>query len=117
MRILLATLFFVLTTSVTMAAGARYFSALSDLPLPANLTEDTHSAVRFDQPEGRVIVLQATGTAQPNEIKQFYNQALPALGWKQVGTNRYSREDETLTLDIKPLDASHNRVNILLKPE
>jgi len=114
MRYLIA--LFVFLSLPAFAAGARYFSALPDLPLPPALTEDAGSAVRFDQPEGRVIVLQATGSQQPVEINEFYQRTLPALGWKSEGDNRFTRGEETLTLDIKPLDTTHNRLNILVKP-
>lgn len=99
------------------AAGTQYFSAMPDLPLPAGLSEDTNSAVRFDQPEGRVIVLEASGTAQAYDITKFYQATLPALGWKSVGQNRFIRDEETMTIDIKSLGGAHNRLNILLKPQ
>lgn len=100
-----------------MAGGTPYFSALPDLPLPAAMAEEANSAVRFDQPEGRVIVLQASGTAQPTYIKGFYQRTLPALGWKEAGPDRYLRAQESLTIRVNPLDASHNRLHILVKPQ
>jgi hypothetical protein len=99
------------------AGNTQYFSALPDLPLAPHLTEDTDSAVGFDQPEGRVIVLQASGDAQANDINQFYTKTLPALGWKSVGGDRYERGHESLTLDVKPAGNHQTRLNILLKPQ
>lgn len=119
MRILL-TLLFIYMSVPAFAAETAYFSALREMPVAPNLTEDVNSAVRFDQPEGRIIVMQASGFAQSAEITDFYNKTLPALGWKSTGTNSFSRDQEVLILDIKPLNTngtkSGNRLNILVKP-
>jgi hypothetical protein len=115
MRILLILLAFLVVSPAF--AATSYFSALPELPLPPQMMEDQGSAVRFDQPEGRVIVLQASGTAQPSGINDFYLKTLPALGWKNEGNGRFTRTKEALILDVKPLDKTHNRLNILLKPQ
>jgi hypothetical protein len=99
------------------AASTAYFSALPDLPLAPNLNEEAGSAVRFDQPEGRIIILQATGKSQAPEINGFYYKTLPALGWKQQDGNRYTRDRESLTWDVKPMGNGQNRLNVLVKPQ
>jgi hypothetical protein len=115
MRFLLALL--CLFAVPAFAASTTYFSDLPDLPVAPHLVEDPDSAVRFDQPEGRVIVLQASGNAQANEINNFYAMTLPALGWKSAGNNRYIRAKETLTLDVKSAGSGQTRLNILVKPQ
>ena len=115
MRLLIALL--CLLTAPAFAGGTQYFSALPDLPLAPNLAEEADSAVRFDQPEGRIIILQATGKAQAPEINGFYYKTLPALGWKQADANRFTREHESLTFDIKPLANGQNRLNVMVKPQ
>jgi hypothetical protein len=115
MRFLIALL--CLVTLPAFAGDTTYFSDLPDLPVAPHLVEDADSAVRFDQPEGRIIVLQASGSVQANEINEFYAQTLPALGWKSMGGNRYIRAKEALTLDIKSAGKGETRLNILVKPQ
>jgi hypothetical protein len=98
------------------AAETAYFSALPDLPVAPGLSEAPDSAVRFDQPEGRVVVLQASGVVQESEIKSFYQKALPALGWQPGGDGRFTRDHEALTLEIKPQQVGQVRLNVLLRP-
>lgn len=100
-----------------------YFSALPELPIPANMHEDEDSAVRFDQPEGRIITLQASGSVKPNEITDFYTKTLPSLGWtfhpdakSAPGTGYYSRGAEVLLMEIRPSEGGISRLNVLLRP-
>lgn len=114
---LFAVMILCLVASSAFAVDTAYFSALRELPVASGLTEDRQSAVRFDQPEGRIIVLQASGRQTASEIQGFYSNTLPALGWKNLGGNRYARKGEILSLEVKPLQQGWNRANILLQPQ
>lgn len=102
-----------------------YFSALPELPVPPLMQENDDSAVRFDQPEGRIITLQASGKAEPQEIIDFYDTALPSLGWTRHNVNDdkgqehkvyYTRDKEVLFFEIKGLSDGSARLNVLLRP-
>lgn len=114
-------LLFALSLALSVAGPAlaekpAYFSALSDLPVAPSLREEPGSAVRFDQPEGRIIVLQAVGTAEPSDIMEFYAKTLPALGWTLKAPGQYVRDREVLLLDVKPGPDGNNRLRLLLRP-
>ena len=117
----LALLLLIFFSHPAFAAGTAYFSALEELPVAPGMTEEAQSAVRFDQPEGRIIVLQALGRMGEPEISAFYGKTLPALGWKAMGGNRYARGGEILSLEVRPLEnagrGAGNRLNILLRPQ
>lgn len=102
-----------------------YFSAFPELPLPPLMQENADSAVRFDQPEGRIITLQANGAVKPSQIIDFYDKALPSLGWTRhsVAAGKtsgkkfwYSRDAEVLFFEIKALNGGSSRLNVLLRP-
>lgn len=110
-----------------------YFSAFPELPIPAHMTENPDSAVRFDQPDGRIITLQAVGRVNSDEVIEFYHKTMPALGWarnavdadsaarggKADKTTRrasYTRDKEVLFFEINNLANGSVRVNVLLRP-
>lgn len=112
----LIAVFLLLPASVPAAGNTAYFSAMPDLPLPPGMSENTDDTVRFDQPEARVIALRAHGKIQISDIKQFYIQTLPALGWKPTGGNRFVREDEVLELDAVSRSDGMTALRILVNP-
>ena len=99
------------------SANTYYFSALPDMPVAPGLREDVETAVHFDQPEGRVIVLQASGNRSEQSVKSFYSKTLPALGWENLPDGRWRRDGEVLTLDIRTAAGQISRINLLIRPE
>lgn len=104
-RLILIALFW--TFSLPAAAeNSRFLSALSDIPLMPGLYELAEETVIFDKPEGRIVESSAASeTKNINEIKDFYDSALPQLGWTRgtpslEGDLVYFRQDETLRLRI-----------------
>lgn len=119
--------------SVGYAADGDYFSAFPELPIPPNMQEDADNAVRFDQPEGRVITLQASGAVSPSDIVDFYDKTMPALGWtrhsldtsgvsidesgsKPLRKAYFTRDKELLFFEINGLGNGQARMNVLLRP-
>ena len=81
--------------------AGRYFTDLPDLPVMPALAEMPEAGVRFDKPEGRIVEVYARGEAQAEEVLAFYRQALPQLGWKIEGPERFRREGEVLKLGVE----------------
>ncbi|WP_162906734.1 hypothetical protein [Algihabitans albus] len=88
-----------LTATVGAAQETRYFEALPDLPVMPGLTESEAAGIAFDKPGGRIVTLYATGEAAPEAILGFYQETLPALGWRAVERQAWLREGERLTLE------------------
>lgn len=92
---------------LVMAPGARppawaieYFSAIADLPVAAGLTEQKDKSTVFDAPVGRIITAYATGKVAPEDVLDFYDGALPPLGWEKTGEGTFRRKAETLKIDV-----------------
>lgn len=84
-------------------AETRYFSELSDMPMPPGF-EESDTAVGFDGAGGRLVMARAAGDLPSQEVRSFYAECLPALGWGLVpradGVLMFQRGRERLTLTV-----------------
>jgi len=84
------------------ADDARFFSSLQDVPIAPGLTELTDQNVTFDKPEGRIVESVAlVQSVKESDVRAFYDDALPQLGWRKLGPLYFGRENETLRLDFE----------------
>lgn len=88
-------------------AQARYFAEINDLPLPPGFTE-TAPAHTFETQDGFLILAAAEGPATGLEVRDFYYEALPALGWglspRDDGVLMFQRGRERLTFTYEQED-------------
>ena len=89
------------------AADNAFLAGVEDLPLMPGLAEVAGAATVFDAPQGRIVESYAAGTVAAAEIRSFYGQTLPQLGWTAVdagqsGPLEFRREGERLTIEIAP---------------
>ena len=82
------------------AEGTVFVSGIDDLPLMAGLAETAGSALVFDSPAGRIVEAEATGAVSRAAVVRFYGATLPGLGWHPEGETAFSRQRETLRLEI-----------------
>ena len=82
------------------AWATEYFSAIADLPVADGLTEQKDKSTVFDAPVGRIVTAYATGKAAAEDVLDFYNDALPSLGWEKTGEGTFHRKAETLKIDV-----------------
>src|SRR5262245_14106185 len=83
-----------------VAWAVEYFSAIDDLPVADGLTEQQDKSTVFDAPLGRIICAYATGTVAAEAVRDFYDSALPSLGWENTGEGTFHRKAETLKIDV-----------------
>jgi len=81
-------------------AGESFLAEIEDVPLAPGLTEPPNSGMVFDSPSGRIVEASAAGEAAPDQIRAFYAQALPQLGWTVAGDQLYRRDNETLKIAL-----------------
>lgn len=85
-------------------AETRYFSELSDVPMPPGF-EESDTAVGFDGEGGRLVMARAAGGGSAADVRDFYTECLPALGWALVpradGVLMFQRGRERLTLSVR----------------
>lgn len=90
---------------------AVYFEALYDVPVMPGLQELKDQAMLFDKPDGRIAsVVAASPTLKPEQIRAFYEETLPQLGWKKINSKQYVRDNSSLTMALEtrpPLSILH----------
>jgi len=86
-------------TGTTPPAPA-FVEGFDDLPLMPALTQEPGRTVVFDSPYGRIVEAYAAGRVARDRVLEFYDSALPQLGWTRVGKASFRREGEVLTLDF-----------------
>jgi len=82
------------------AWAIEYFSEIADLPVADGLTEQKDKSTVFDAPLGRIITAYATGKVDADDVRDFYDNALPSLGWEKTGEGTFHRKAETLKIDV-----------------
>ena len=85
---------------INSAWAVTYLSAIADLPLPDGLAEQTDKSTVFDAPMGRIITAYASGTVAADDVRDFYDDALPPLGWEKTGEGSFRRKAEVLKIDV-----------------
>ena len=101
MRKLLA-LFLVLLCPALAGAAEAFLTAIEDVPLAPGLAEQAAGGMVFDSPTGRIVEAAASGPVSADQIKAFYEQTLPQLGWTDSGKMTFRRDNEILRLTIDP---------------
>jgi hypothetical protein len=97
-------------------ALADYSEAIEDLPLMPGMVEKKDDVLIFDKPDGRIVETSIETDAPPAEVKKFYEESLPPLGWHTLSLSLYAREDETLKIKIERKDET-TLVRFVLKPK
>jgi hypothetical protein len=85
---------------VDRAWAIEYFAEIADLPVADGLAEQQDKSTVFDAPMGRIVTAYATGTVAADSVLDFYDDALPALGWEKSGEGTFRRKNETLKIDV-----------------
>ena len=97
MRKLLATLLILLCPALAVAAGT-FLAGIEEVPLAPGLAEAPGGGMVFDSPSGRIVEAVASGQVQADQIRAFYAQTLPQLGWTRISDTEFRSETETLRL-------------------
>jgi hypothetical protein len=82
------------------AWATEYFSSIADLPVADGLVEQQDKSTVFDAPLGRIVTAYASGQTKAGAVLDFYDSALPPLGWEKTGEGTFHRKAETLKIDV-----------------
>lgn len=98
--------------ALTLLAGpalaeTRYLLGADDVPLPPSFAEQAGAAVSFSGEGGRLLETRARGAGGADDVRAFYAEALPPLGWSQAPSAEdeplaFRRGRERLTIAIGP---------------
>ena len=95
----------------TEGKAASFFEALYDVPVMPGLKELPDQAMLFDKPDGRIAsVVAASSHLGVEEVRRFYLDTLPQLGWRKTSENQYVRGGDRLTMELSkkpPLTIVH----------
>ena len=97
-KLLLLTL--ILLCPALAGAGEAFLTAIEDVPLAPGLAEQAAGGMVFDSPTGRIVEAVANGPVPAEQIKAFYTQTLPQLGWSDSGQMTFKRDNEILRITI-----------------
>ena len=83
--------------TLSKASQSQQHSWVGDVPIMADLSVEPALGFAFDSPNGRIVMIFASSTANAADVLEFYNVALAAIGW--VGGNgEWRRGPETLLI-------------------
>ena len=94
-----------LLAPVQAASGQVFLSALADVPLMTGLREVRERGLAYDKPAGRIVEAYARGAMDAAAARGYYRDALPQLGWREVATDTFERDGETLKLNFESDEA------------
>ena len=112
----LITLIFTILLSFSVQAKSNFVPGISDLPVPANFHLLQDSSGVFNNGFGRLVTANFKGKANEEDIIDFYNKTLPALGWRKKERLKYTRSGETLIIKITEINQTELLINFQLMP-
>ena len=77
-----------------------FLAGFEDVPVMPGIEVDREAVVAFDTPAGRIVEAYASGDVTKKAVQQFYQTALPQLGWARTGILDFSRDGEKLRLEL-----------------
>ena len=81
----------------SQAAQSQQHIWVGDVPIMADLSVEPALGFAFDSPNGRIVMIFASSTANAANILEFYNESLAAIGWVG-GDGEWHRGPETLLI-------------------
>ena len=101
-----------------------YLDSIEDMPLMEGLKETGEGGIAFDKPDGRIVRAVAEGRVADADVRRFYTQTLPQLGWTHArnielinGLLVFRRENERLEIQIVPQKGELTEVRFSIEPE
>jgi hypothetical protein len=82
------------------SAGNLFVEGIDDLPLMPGLIGMADQSLVFDKPDGRIVQAVASGRVQASAVRSFYADTAPQLGWKSAGEGRFTRDGESLRIEL-----------------
>lgn len=93
--------FLAMFTISALAFAQDFIEDMSDIPLMLGLEIIHEAGFTFEQENGRIVEKLAVGTISESAISSFYNESLPALGWTQIDTNAFKRDNENFSYALR----------------
>jgi len=99
------------------AAAAEFLPGVEDMPLMPGLVAAPDATTVFDTPAGRIVQAEARAAGgTETEVRRFYGETLPALGWRAVDARSFEREGERLLISVTRRAAGGISVRFDIRP-
>ena len=86
-------------------AKQKYLVGTEDVPLYFGFTPTEEGNVSYDSTDGRIIDGSFVSTTEKaSDVRKFYEESLPQLGWQKMQYQLYKRDGEILRLNILEKD-------------
>lgn len=93
--------FLLLWLSISGISSAAFLSETVDIPLMEGMTlSDEEENFNFDTPAGQIVTVTATTAKTEKEVRSFYRETLPSLGWKIKKDDVFHRGKDLLVIKI-----------------
>ena len=99
-RFILASLVFFAPLLAGAQTPVSYVAGIEDVPLMAGLAPTRANDLRFDSPQGRIVVVNTQGAVERPAVQEFYAASLGQLGWDRIGDAAFRRQGEMLRLEF-----------------
>jgi hypothetical protein len=110
--------------AVAEEKASGYLDAIEDMPLMEGLHETGEGGIVFDKPNGRIVRTIAEGKVPASEVRKFYIDSLPQLGWVRrqklelIGDLLvFRRETERLEIQTVPENDGMTEVRFSIEPD
>ena len=97
-KIITTTLLMSIASSIAVAES-KQAKWIGDLPIMPKLQIEQGIGFAFDSSEGRIVTIFLSGDTTKIEIEKYYKNAMEPLGWMQLDSAKWAREDEILKIE------------------
>lgn len=113
MRLITSFCFVCLLYSSCLAQS--FLPKTEDIPQMQGLM-NIEEIANFDNPDERLLILNAESTKSISEIQKFYETNLKNLGWVKVKENYFKRANDTFQIEIKKV-SNYTQIQFILAQE
>jgi len=97
MKVLISIIMMLLLTTALRAETPQQ-RWIGDVPVMPGMEIETDLGFAFDSPDGRIVVIYASGELSGSDLASYYDMALPPLGWESASDLVWTREGEQMTI-------------------
>ena len=105
-----------LITKAAYADDALQAKWVGDLPIMPQLQIEKNLGFAFDTPEGRIVTIYLSGGVDNSAVQEYYEIAMPPLGWSQEKPLNWHREGDHLAI-IATTTSSQKLWKITIRPK
>ena len=93
-------MFFTYCTKIFTNDKITFFvDGIQDVPLHQKMIIKENSLIMFDTNQGNLVEVEIKGDQEISNLKKFYNEVLPNLGWQMLKKDKFKRDQNFLDIE------------------